>query len=302
MAGSILVVGSSNTDMVIKAGKFPVPGETILGGEFFMFPGGKGANQAVAAARLGGKVTLLAKVGSDIFGKQALQQFINEGIDTTFTITDQKNPSGIALITVDGKGENTIVVAQGANGALDPSDLRQAEKEITRYDILLIQLEIPLETVKHAASVASKNGKKVILNPAPAASLPMEIFKDLYLITPNESETETLTGIEIKNKDDAKLAAIKLKEKGVAHVVITLGGEGAYLFSEGEGIQIPAPKVKAIDTTAAGDVFNGALAVAISEGASLKEAVSFANQAAAISVTKMGAQSSAPYRKEIKTN
>ena len=300
MASSILVVGSSNTDMVIKTAKFPVPGETILGGEFFMFPGGKGANQAVAASRLGGKVTLLAKVGDDIFGKQALEQFRNEGIDTTFTITDGKNPSGTALITVDGKGENTIVVAQGANGTLSPADLQHVEKEINKYDILLIQLEIPMETVRHATSLASKNKKKVILNPAPAASLPEEIFKDLYLITPNESETEILTGIAVKTKDDAKAAAIKFTEKGVAHVVITLGSEGAYLFSEGEGSLIPVPKVKAVDTTAAGDVFNGALAVAISEGHSLKDAVSFANQTAAISVTRMGAQSSAPYRNEIK--
>lgn len=302
MAGSILVVGSSNTDMVIKTANFPLPGQTILGGEFFMFPGGKGANQAVAAARLGGKVTFVVKVGDDIFGKQALEQFRNEGIDTTFAIIDPKNPSGTALITVDGKGENTIVVAQGANGALITEDLEEIGKHINNYDIVLLQLEIPVQTVIHAASIGSKSGKKVILNPAPGTLLPDTIFKDLFLITPNETEAEMLTGIKINDPDDARKAAIQLRHKGTKNVIITMGKEGALLLLDEEAKLIPAPKVTAVDTTAAGDIFNGALAVSISEGASLEKAVSFANHAAAISVTKMGAQSSAPYRKEVNAN
>jgi ribokinase len=298
-SNSILVVGSANTDMVIKADKFPLPGETILGGKFFMFPGGKGANQAVAASRLGGNVTFIAKVGNDIFGKQALQQFRKEGIRTDYILSDAEHPSGVALITVDSKGENTIVVAQGSNGTLSSDDLQKAEKEFEQVEILLMQLEIPLQTVLHAAKLAKRHGKKVILNPAPAMPLPPELFSHLYIITPNKSETEALTGLEIKDMSSIKRAAEKIKEKGVAHVVITLGAEGAYIFNENGGRHIATPTVQAVDSTAAGDVFNGALAVAISEGKGLDQAVEFANRAAALSVTKMGAQASAPFRNEL---
>lgn len=299
MSSSILVIGSSNTDMVIKAETFPAPGETILGGQFFMFPGGKGANQAVAASRLGGDVTFIAKIGNDIFGKQALQQFKKEGIHTDFILADAENPSGVALITVDANGENTIVVAQGANGALTAEDLSKASAEFTRVDILLMQLEIPIDTVVHAARLAKQAGKKVILNPAPAAVLPEALFKDLHIITPNRSETETLAGIVIKDAASIDAAAKRLKAKGVEHVIITLGSEGAYLYDDQGGRHIATPTVKAVDTTAAGDVFNGALAVALAEQMSLDDAVAFANRAAAISVTKMGAQASAPYRNEL---
>jgi ribokinase len=299
LMASILVIGSSNTDMVIKAGKFPSPGETILGGVFFMFPGGKGANQAVAAARLGGKVTLIAKLGNDIFGQQALQQFTNEHINASLVITDRENPSGVALITVDARGENTIVVAQGANGTLTTTDFAHTDGAFNEASIVLMQLEIPVETVLFAAQKGNKAGKKVILNPAPAAPLPGELFKGLYLITPNEGETKALTGIAVTDIKTAEVAAKKLVEKGVANVIITMGAEGCFLYNEEGGRHIPAPKVSPLDTTAAGDVFNGALAVAISEGKSLDEAVVFANAAAAISVTKMGAQASAPYRTEL---
>ena len=296
---SIIVVGSSNTDMVIQTNKFPVPGETLLGGKFFLFPGGKGANQAVAAARLGGLVTFIAKVGNDIFGEQALQQFKNEGILTEFIISDPSNPSGVALITVDAKGENTIVVAQGANGALTSEDIQKANKEFENTSIVLMQLEIPLDAVIHTAKLATQHGKKVILNPAPARQLPDTLLKELFIITPNESETEALLGIEITDMNAVHAAAKKLHDKGVAHVIITLGSEGAYLYNAEGGQHIPTTKVKPEDSTAAGDVFNGALAVAISEGKSVSEAIQFANRAAAISVTRMGAQASAPFRNEL---
>ncbi len=296
---SIIVVGSANTDMVIKTDKFPLPGETILGGEFFMFPGGKGANQAVAASRLGGNVTLIAKLGNDVFGRQALQQFKQEGIRTDFIVSDSEYPSGVALITVDAKGENTIVVAQGSNGTLSAADLVQAEREFQQFEIVLLQLEIPLETVLYAAKLATANGKKVILNPAPATALPPELFSNIYIITPNKSEAEALTGVEITDLASIKAAAERILEKGVTHVVITLGKEGAYILNMQGGRHVATPQVEAVDSTAAGDVFNGALAVAISEGQNIDRAVAFANQAAALSVTKMGAQASAPYRIEL---
>jgi ribokinase len=296
---SIIVVGSSNTDMVIKAPKFPLPGETLLGGTFFMFPGGKGANQAVAAARLGGQITFIARVGNDIFGDQAMQQFKYEGINTEYIISDPKNPSGVALITLDVKGENTIVVAQGANGALTPEDVNKAEKEFAKAGIILMQLETPLATIRSTAAWASRVGKKVILNPAPAQPLPEDLFKELFIITPNESETETLVGIKISDLSSLEQASQKLYRLGVKNVVITLGAEGAFLFNSDGGQHIPTRKVTPVDTTAAGDVFNGALAVAIAEGNSLVQAVEFANRAAALSVTRMGAQSSAPYRSEL---
>ena len=302
MSKPIIVVGSSNTDMVIKAERFPQPGQTILGGEFFLFPGGKGANQAVAAARLGGKVIFIAKVGNDMFGEQALQQFKTEGMITDYVAKDPDHPSGVALITVDNNGENTIVVAQGSNGTLSPDDVKSAEREFEKADIVLTQLETPLPTILHVAKLAGKFQKKMILNPAPAASLPDDLFKYLYLITPNETETEVLTGIKVKDNESLIAATEKLKQKGVANVIITLGSDGAYLSSDNGGKHIPTQKVKAVDSTAAGDVFNGAIAVALSENYTLEQAVEFANQAAAISVTKMGAQASAPYRRELKAN
>ncbi|NEW83840.1 MAG: ribokinase [Mariniphaga sp.] len=296
----IAVIGSSNTDMVIKTSKLPIPGETILGGKFFMNPGGKGANQAVAAARLGGKVSFIAKTGDDVFGKQARQIFENENINTDYLVTDPGHPSGVALITVDAKGENCIVVAPGSNGYLSQGDVDLAREEILRSDIVLMQLEIPLETVVYAANLAFDAGKKVILNPAPAAQITDELLSKLYLITPNETEAELISGIKVKDTESAILAARNLHERGVKVVIITLGSKGALLYTGEEAKLISSPKVEAVDTTAAGDVFNGAIAVAISEGFDLEKAVEFACKAAAISVTRMGAQSSAPYWKEIK--
>ena len=295
----ILVVGSSNTDMVIKAAHLPRPGETILGGTVFMNPGGKGANQAEAIGRLGGPVTFICKTGSDIFGHQSQQLFEEEGINTSYVFSDSGNPSGVALITVDEKAENCIVVASGANANLLPSDLEKAEEAIERADLVLMQLEVPMETVCFVADIAWQKGKKVILNPAPAHPLPADLLRHLYLITPNETEAEMITGVKITDESSAGEAARALSGMGVQHVIITLGSKGALIYSNGKAEMVPALKVEAVDTTAAGDVFNGALTVALSEGRSLKEAARFACKASAISVTRVGAQSSAPYRNEV---
>ena len=295
----ILVVGSCNTDMVIKAAHLPRPGETILGGTFFMNPGGKGANQAVGRARLGGSVTFICKTGSDIFGHQSQQLFEEEGINTSYVFSDSGNPSGVALITVDEKAENCIVVASGANANLLPSDLAKAEEAIELADLILMQLEVPMETVCFVADIAWQKGKKVILNPAPAHPLPADLLHHLYLITPNETEAEMITGVKITDDISAVEAARVLSGMGVQHVIITLGSKGALICSDGEAEIVPALKVEAVDTTAAGDVFNGALTVALSEGRNLKESVRFACKASTISVTRVGAQSSAPYRNEV---
>lgn len=295
----IIVIGSSNTDMVIKSKKLPVPGETILGGTFLMNPGGKGANQAVAAARLGGNVTFVTKTGNDMFGAEAVHIFNNEGIDTKYIITDKINPSGVALINVDENGENCIVVAPGSNGNLLQEDVPMHLFERGKFEILLLQLEIPVAIVEYCAVTASENGIKVILNPAPAQNLSDNLLMHTWLITPNETEAEILTGIKINDISSTENAAISLQRKGVKNIIITLGAEGAYVKSENYSGLVPGIKVKPVDTTAAGDVFNGALAVALSDGKNIKDAVVFANKAAAISVTRMGAQASAPFLNSI---
>lgn len=295
----ILVIGSSNTDMVIKTRKLPAPGETILGGTFLMNPGGKGANQAVAAARLGGKVRFITKRGNDLFGNQAVGLLMRENIDTEYIVKDPELPSGVALITVDANGENSIVVAPGSNGNLLKEDIPLHVFESEKTDILLLQLEIPLETVEYSAITASEHNIKVILNPAPACELSDNLLNHVWMITPNETEAGLLTGVHITDIESADRAAVILQDRGVKNVIITLGESGAYLKSADFTGLIPGIKVDPIDTTAAGDVFNGALAVAIAEGKDLKDAVVFANKAASIAVTRMGAQASAPYRNEI---
>lgn len=299
MKQKILVAGSSNTDMVVRSPRLPLPGETIIGGEFFMNPGGKGANQAVAAARLGGEVIFCCKLGEDIFGRSARQQFEQEGIDTRFVFSDATRPSGVALINVDDRGENCITVAPGANEQLLPEDLNQAMAQVeAEIGIVLLQLEIPLETVYFTAKKSSDWKKIVILNPAPAQQLPQELYPLLDWITPNETEAEILTGIALKDPRDASGAASRLRARGVKWVVITMGAQGAFLSGEGMEEWIPARLVKALDTTAAGDVFNGALAVALSERMDPLPAVQFASAVATLSVTRLGAQASAPYRHE----
>lgn len=299
MSIPIYVVGSSNTDMVVKAERLPSPGETVIGGSFLMNPGGKGANQAVAASRLGGRVTFVASVGNDIFGQQALQQFEREKINTDFIATNIDHPSGVALINVDARGENSIAVAPGANAHLSTAMVEEAFQSIEGPAILLLQLEIPLDTVEYAIEYSSDMKAKVVLNPAPAHQLSEHAFRNIFVITPNESEAELLTGIRITDLESIQAAAATLHEKGVPNVVITLGSRGAYLSNDTTRQVIEAPSVAAIDTTAAGDCFSGALAVALSEDQPLDEAVAFACTAASISVTRMGAQSSLPYRKEV---
>lgn len=285
--------------MVVVSDKLPAAGETIIGKKFFTNPGGKGANQAVAAARLNGKVVFIAKVGDDLFGEQAIETYQKEGIDAQYISQEQGGVSGVALINVDAQGENTIVVAPGANNLLSEADVERAGEAFAEAEIFLTQLEIPLETVVSLALRVGALGKKLILNPAPARSLPPELLANLYMITPNETEAKQLTGVQVNSAATAHEAALKLRSSGVEVVIITLGERGAYLHSADFSELIPAPAVQAIDTTAAGDTFNGALAVALSEGTDLREAVRFANHCAAISVTREGAQAAIPYRKEL---
>ena len=299
MSNKIVVVGSSNIDMVIKGDKIPRPGETVIGGDFFKAAGGKGANQAVAAARAGGQVSFISSVGNDIFGKEAISNYREDGIDSRAIKTDPEHATGTALILIDKDGENSISVAPGANNSLNKTDLEKASAVIQGASVLLVQLEIPIETVEAAVQMANSFDVKVVLNPAPARHLSDQLLKQISIITPNESEAEHLTGIPINNFEDAKKAARILLKKGVETVLITLGKKGTLLTTHNTSELIPAFEVDTVDTTAAGDVFNGALATAISEGMSLKEAIRFANAAAAISVTRLGAQPSAPKREEI---
>jgi ribokinase len=296
---SILVIGSSNTDMMIKTEKLPVPGETIFGGIYKMGPGGKGANQAVAAARLGGNVTFITKRGNDLLGNQVVGLLMREGIDTRYIIKDIEHPSGIALIIVDSNGENIIVVAPGSNDNLLREDLPEHLFELSKFDIILLQLEIPVSTVEYSAVAASENGTRVILNPAPAQKLSENLLKHTWLITPNEPEAEILTGVRVNDIPSAKNAASSLQKKGVKNIIITMGAAGAYIRSDSYSGMVSGVEAKAVDTTAAADVFNGALAVALAEGKDLKDAVVFANKAASISITRLGAQASAPYRNEV---
>jgi ribokinase len=295
----IFVVGSCNTDMVIKSDRLPIPGETVIGGTFLMNPGGKGANQAVAAARQGGLVTFIAKTGNDVFGKQSLELYNSEGINTDLILSDPKNPSGVALIMVNSNGENCITVASGSNGNLTPQDIKKFKGQIGNADFILMQLEIPIETVEYVSELALEKHTPVILNPAPARSLPEKLLKGLFLITPNETEAEILSGIKVTNYEKAKEAADIISEKGVVNVVITMGSHGAFVKEGSSYSIVPADKVTAVDTTAAGDCFNGTLCVGLSEGKTITESVKQAVRASGLCVQKMGAQSSIPYRKEL---
>jgi ribokinase len=285
--------------MVINLDRLPLPGETLLGGQFFMNSGGKGANQAVAAARLGGKVIFIAKVGNDPFGIRSLDQYKAEGIGTKHVLVDKERPSGVALILVDSHGENSIAVASGANAHLMPKDIDEAQSAIKDSDIVLMQLETPMETVERAALIAKQEGKKVILNPAPAQPLSASLLECLYMLIANETEAEFISGVQITDMNSVARAADIICSKGVENVVITLGSKGAFIKERGAYHQVPALKVKAVDATAAGDTFCGAVCVALAEDKGITEAVEFANRAAAVTVTRMGAQSSLPYRREV---
>ena len=295
----ITVLGSTNTDMVISGDHIPVPGETISGGTFLMNPGGKGANQAVAVARLSkrkGNCRFIAKVGDDVFGRQTAENMKRDKVDAKL-IVDRKNASGTALILVDKKGQNVISVALGANGTLSPKDLAPFKKDIASSEALLMQLETPVETVIAAAKIAAAAGVPVILNPAPARKLPAELFKLLDWITPNETEAEILTGVKVADAASAQKSVDALLKKGVKHALITMGSKGVYCGNCRK--LYPTKKVKAVDCVAAGDTFNGAFVVALTEGKCCKDAIAFAQKAAAISVTRPGAQSSVPFRREV---
>ena len=290
----IVVVGSSNMDLVIKTSRIPKPGETILGGDFAMIAGGKGANQAVAAARLGGRVYFVARVGRDPFGDRMLDNFRAEGIATDYVIRDEKLSSGVAIIVVDDSGENSIVVAAGANGALSPADVDKAEEIISQADSVLLQLEIPIETVMRTVELAAKHGTRVILDPAPARELDYSLLSKIDIITPNETEAEILTGIAGTDEFAARLQATALRNKGVKAVLVTRGKQGSMLDDGNEARVFKTIEVESVDSTAAGDCFNGALAAKLAQGADLSEAINFASRAAAISTTRLGAQDSLP--------
>ena len=294
--GNIVVIGSSNNDMVVIAKKMPAPGETVMGKEFLIVSGGKGANQAVAAARANGTVTFIAKVGEDDFGKNLVAAYKADKINTDYIFIDSDKPTGIAIIIVDETtAQNTIVVAPGANGNLSIDNIIKAEKIISEADFLLIQLEIPLEVVEFSLKLAKQYGVKTILNPAPAQTLSNELLKLVDIITPNESETEILTGINPDSDEKIIKAAATLLEKVNEAVVITLGSRGVYFIAKsGENGFIETSKVEALDTTGAGDVFNGYLVAKLSKGKNLIEAINKSNKAASISVTRKGAQSSIP--------
>jgi ribokinase len=300
MSGNrIVVVGSSNTDMIIKVSRIPLPGETVSGGNFSMAAGGKGANQAVSAARAGGRVSFIARVGADLFGETAIEGFVTDGIDVSCVLRDKEAPTGTALIFVGEDGENSIAVAPGANSRLSKADIESFRGVIASADILVMQLETPLASVQAAVEIAAASGVRVVLNPAPAAVVPAEVLRQVDFLTPNEHEAKVLTGVEVRDEVGAEKAADLLLALGTKTVLITLGAQGAYVASGSMRGMVRGYAVDAVDSTAAGDVFNGALAVALCESKPLREAVTFANAAAALSVTKLGAQPSIPRRQEI---
>jgi len=294
----ILILGSSNTDMTVKTAVMPVPGETVLGGEFTMSAGGKGANQAVAAKRAGGDVSFICKVGKDMFGDNSLRHYESEGIDVSGVLRSDK-PSGVALITVDDSAENCIVVASGANVDITAEDIEASRPMLESCDILLMQLEIPVPAVLQAAKIAHAAGAMVVLNPAPYSQLPEEIFQYISLFIPNETELAAFSGIQVTDQESAQKAAAVLFEKGVGKMIVTMGSKGSLILDGGEAKFVQARKVQAVDTTGAGDTYCGSLCVALAEGKSIVEAAEFASASSALSVTKMGAQTAIPVRSAI---
>jgi ribokinase len=299
MTACVAVVGSLNIDLVARAPRIPQPGETIIGADFHTAPGGKGANQAVAAARLGAQVSMVGRVGRDAFAHSLLNNLTAAGVDHSFVIPDSEAATGVALIVVDDAGQNSIVVAPGANMRLSPADVDGAEAAIAGADALLLQLESPLEAVTRAAEVARAHGVRVILNPAPARSLPAALLSLVDVLIPNESETALLTGLPVGDQVQADAAAVALRGMGVGTVILTLGERGALLTQVGAAELVPAFAVTPVDTTAAGDAFVGGFAVALAEGYTLAEAVRWGNAAGALATTKLGAQPSLPTRQAV---
>ena len=290
----VVVVGSANMDMVVSCERFPRPGETVLADKFGMYPGGKGANQAVACAKLGGNVALLAKMGDDMFRERLAESLGSSGVDLSHVLVHEAAPTGIALITVDRSGQNEIVVVSGSNMQLSPDDVRAHEDVFEGAAVVLLQLEIPIETVVEAARRGKSAGALVVLNPAPGRDLPDELLKNVDVITPNESEAEILSGIAVSDQATALAAAAILQKRGVSDIVITLGSRGALHVAAGSSRQFPAYEVEPVDTTAAGDAFTGALAFGLASGQEVPESIVMANAVAAFAVTRMGAQTSMP--------
>src|SRR5512139_1282138 len=293
-SGHIVVVGSINMDLVVRAPHLPQPGETIIGSDFKTFPGGKGANQAVAAARLGGHVKMIGRVGNDAFGEQLLQTLRADRIDTTFVQLDTAAPSGVALITVEEAGQNTIVVASGANARVTPADVDAAAAAFAGASVLLLQLECPLPTVRHAIEVARQHQVRVILNPAPSQPLDAQLLSQIDYLVPNQIELSLLT-----QAGSPEEGVKRLKALGVKQVVVTLGGDGAAVFDDDQAYQLPPHQVNVVDTTAAGDAFVGGFAVALVESKSTRAAAEWGNAAGALAVTRAGAQPSLPTRAEL---
>ena len=295
----ICVLGSLNMDLVVRTPHLPRVGETVPGGTFATFPGGKGANQAVAAARLGARVTMIGRVGDDPFGRQLVENLTHERIDAVRVRAVSGAATGVALIQVDAEGNNTIVVASGANMQMRAADADEAREAIAASRVLLLQLEIPIDAVLHAAQIAKAAGALVCLDPAPARPLPDALYGLIDVIEPNEVEVEALTGVEVRSVADAERAAESLRERGPRLAVVKMGDRGAfYLGDDGRG-HVPAVRVNAVDTTAAGDVFAAALGVALGEGGSSADAMAFATRAAALKVTRMGAQPGMPVRADV---
>ena len=288
--------------MVVKSERIPKGGETVLGGEFVMVPGGKGANQAVCAAKLGADVKLVARVGDDVFGETSLANFRDVGVDTRFIGKDLSSPSGVALIMVDGRAENAIVVAPGANLKLTPEDVDEARDAIAEADAVVLQLEIPADTVAHTIELAHAMGVRIVLNPAPIRPMDKELIGKVDVLVPNQHEAAELLGMGGQGHSiDPASSAGRLLAFGAKNVVITLGGKGAYVVADGISEPIEPMKVSPVDTTAAGDAFTASLACGLAEGMGLVEAAWFAAKVAAISVTRMGAQPSLPTRAEVES-
>ena len=297
----IVIVGSSNTDLVLRVEHFPQAGETIMGSDFMTAQGGKGANQAVAVARLGGEAVFVARLGSDAFGEVTLAALRGEGIDTRHVVLTDGVASGVATITVDHNGENCIVVAGGANLLLSPEDVDRATADIRSAALLLMQLETPLPALIHAARLAHDSGVRVVLNPAPYPKkpLPAELLQNVDIIIPNETEAAYMAGIQVVDDASALAAIRKMQSMGVKEAIITVGKQGAYTLCDDQLVRVPAVEVKAVDTTAAGDTFCGALCVALTKGMPMADAIRIACKAASISVTRRGAQPSVPTAAEV---
>ncbi len=297
---SVVVFGSINMDLVVRTPRLPDPGETIIGKAFQTFPGGKGANQAVACSRLGAKTYMVGRVGGDEFGEKLKDELEKAGVDHENVVVDTMTSSGVALIAVEDSAENTIIVIPGANGQVDDQDLKRLEAVLTKSEVLLLQLEIPLEMVMAAAKLAKENNVKVILDPAPAQMLPEEIYPLLDIITPNETETELLVGFPLETKEDVAKAARILRDRGASNVIVKMGSRGAFALMGDQEESFEPYQVTTVDTVAAGDAFNGALAVALSENLPVEKAIQWGMAGGALSVTKEGAQPAMPERKELK--